>query len=91
MDKELLKAELDKLKALQAISHLEGVKYLVDKSRDSIMACVNILSSQYAEKSEQELRSLCATLRANLEIYQLITGANKEVEAIENLFPKESQ
>lgn len=83
MEKDQIKSELNKLKSLQDVSHLEGVQLLVERSRRIIINSVDALASSYTDKSEQELRVICATLKANLEIYQLMTGLDSQIEAIE--------
>jgi hypothetical protein len=86
---ETLKKELNKFKALQDVSHLEGVQLLVKHTKGIVKGCIDILSTGYAEKSEQELKVLCSTLKANLEIYQLITGAKKNIEAVEEVLSED--
>jgi hypothetical protein len=88
MDKTAIEQELVKLKALQDVVHLEGVQLLINHAKNAVMNCIGILSSQYFEKSEQELRSLCATLKANLEIYQLMTGLKDEIEVLDSALKK---
>lgn len=80
---EVLKEELKKFIALRDVSHLEGVKLLIDDSKVKVVNCVELLANTYAEKSEQELRSICATLKANLDIYQKMTGLSETIENIE--------
>jgi hypothetical protein len=82
-DKEMLNSELKNLKTLQDVAHLEGVQVLVADTKAVVVATLTTLAGSYFDKSEQELRSLCATLRANLEIYQKITGIDNQIEAIE--------
>lgn len=82
-DKEMLDTELKSLKTLQDVAHLEGVQVLVADTKAVVVATLTTLAGSYFDKTEQELRSLCATLRANLEIYQKITGIDNQIEAIE--------
>ncbi len=84
-EKEILGEELKQLKALQSVAHLEGVKMLIDSSKNTVMSCIETLSTQYFEKGEQELRALCATLKANLELYQSMTGLDEKIKAIEEV------
>lgn len=82
-DKDMLDAELKELRTIQDIKNLEGVKTLTDDSRRIIVNTVNLLATSYFEKSDQEIRALCATLAANLAFYQRITGIDAEIDAIE--------
>lgn len=89
-EKEMLESELKKQKALQSVAHLEGVKLLTEEVRAKVFNCVELLSNSYFDKSEHELRALCATLRANLDLYQTIKGSKKSIDAIESvLVPEE--
>ncbi len=84
-EKEVLREESKRQKAILAVSELEGVKIIVADARASALSAIEILSSRFAELREMELRSTCSILRANLEIYQKITGAKSQVEAIEHM------
>ncbi len=84
MNNDVLKESLKKLQALHAVSELEGVQILVQHTKSAVATIVLTLAGSYFEKSEQELRALCATLKANLELYQLITGCEDEIKAIES-------
>lgn len=89
MEKEQLKQARDKAEALAALNQTPGGQVLLDVTRETVMATVHLLSSQYADKTEQEIRSLCATLRANLEIYNLLSKAESEMEALEEILRAE--
>jgi hypothetical protein len=82
-EQDILKDEVKKLTALQDVAHLEGVQLLVSHTKNTVKNCIDILANQYVEKSESELKALCSTLRANLEIYQLMTGLADKIEAID--------
>ncbi len=84
MNNDVLKESLKKLQALHAVSELEGVQILVQHTKSAVATIVLTLAGSYFEKSEQELRALCATLKANLELYQLITGCEDEIKSIES-------
>lgn len=82
-EKDVLREELKTFVALRDVAHLEGVKLLIEDSKVKVINCVEILANNYSEKSEQEIRSVCATLKANLDIYQKMTGLSEQIENIE--------
>jgi predicted MPP superfamily phosphohydrolase len=89
MKKEQINEEYRKLKALQAVSNLEGVQFLVKQTKDICKNSIDLLANTYAEKSESELKAICATLKANLNIYQIITGVEKEIEALDEILKED--
>jgi len=85
MDKDILKEEYTKLKALEAVSTLEGVVLLKEYVKGNVVTSLSVLLSVYMEKSDSEIKALCSTIKANLDLYQLITGNAKQIEAIEEM------
>lgn len=90
MEKETLKKELETLKSLRDIANLPAVKLLILSSKDKVMNTVSLLANTYTDKSEIEVKSLCATLKANLDIYQLMTGVQNQIESIEEVLSGEN-
>lgn len=90
-EKAMLEEALKTLKPLHDIADYEGVKLLAADAKSIVVGIVSQLSSGYADLSEVQLRSLCATLRANLEVYQKITGIGDEVAAIEKALNPEGE
>lgn len=86
----MVKESLKHLSALRDIEHLEGVRLLRKSVRDVVVSCVDQLSRGYTNKSEQELRALCATLRANVELYDQITGNTERIKALEDILVKDT-
>ena len=82
-EKAMLVESLKTLKPLHDDSKRPGVILLAADAKSIVVGAISQISSQYADLSEVQLRSLCATLRANLEVYQKITGIASQVEAIE--------
>ena len=82
-EKEMFEGELKSLKTIEDIAHLEGVQTLTNDLKAIIVTTVGSLASGYFDKTEVELRALCATLLANLTLYQKITGVSEQIHAIE--------
>lgn len=84
MDKETIEGEIKRLTALKDVQHLEGVQALAAHTRGVIIATVGTLSNNYTEATEVQLRGLCATLRANVELHRLVTNADSDIAALED-------
>lgn len=84
-EKEMIEGEVKKLHALKDVADLDGVKELVFESKSIVLATLEQLSTKYVELQDIELRSLCATLTANLEIYQRLTGLDDKIAALEKV------
>lgn len=82
-DKAILDEEIKNLRDLRDAGEIEGVKLLVADTRAKVLNSVAILAASYFDLDEQKLKATCATLAANLDIYQKITGAATELEALE--------
>jgi len=85
MDKEVIQKELKKLKALEAVSHLEGVVLLKDYVKENTVNSLSVLLTVYMEKTDSEIKALCSTIKANLDLYQFITGNPEQIRAIDEL------
>lgn len=68
---------------LAGVVHLAGVRQLKDHVAGNVIAATEALARHHGSKTEAEVRALCATLAANLDLYQLITGVKKKKKAIE--------
>lgn len=79
----MMDGELKSLKSIQDIKDLEGVQALTKDLKGIVVTTVGTLASGYFDKTEVELRALCATLLANLTLYQRITGVDEQIHAIE--------
>lgn len=82
-DKQMLEAELKSLRTIKDVKDLEGVQTLTKELKEIVVTTVGTLASGYFTKNDTELRALCATLLANLTLYQRITGIDNQIEAIE--------
>ena len=82
-EKKMLDTELKNLRTMKDIAHFEGVQMLVKDAKAVVVNTVEILGSGLFDRTDREIRDLCATLKANLEIYQKITGIDSQIEAIE--------
>lgn len=81
----MIEGEIKKQRALKDVAELDGVKGLVSESKAIIVTTIEQLSGRYFDLSDVELRSLCATLRANLELYQKLTGLDDKIAALEKV------
>ena len=84
-EKEILDSELKKLASLRDVAHLPGIKFLLGHTKDAAISCVEQLMTGHVDKPEHELRTLCATLRANYELYRLMTGNEEKIKVIEEI------
>lgn len=83
---------MDNLKKEQAhledIAHLvstAGGKYLIERTKESTTNAVQSLMNNYKDLSHIELVAMCARLKENFDMYLLLTGINKQIEAIKEV------
>ncbi len=85
----MLQGEYKKLKSLEAVSHLEGVVLLKNYAKANATNAIDTLLSVFMERSESEIKALCSTIKANLDLYRVIAGNPKQVKAIEEAIAPE--
>jgi hypothetical protein len=84
-DKQMLEDELVRLNHIKDVKDMEGGKAILALTGDAIVATVGLLSSTYIDAPEAQIRALCATLKANLELYQTLSGCESQIESIQKV------
>lgn len=85
-----IKGEVKKFKAIEAVGNSEGGKLIIASVLRDIDSSIATLIGKYKSASDSELRAACASLEANYNLYNLLSGAseNKKI-AMQDL--KEAQ
>jgi hypothetical protein len=84
------KEEIKKLNKLRDLSNSEGGKELIASHKELLINLTSEIINSYSTKSHIELISVCAKLSANMGIYQLLTGIESQIEAIEALYEEQA-
>ena len=77
--------------SIKEIKDTEGVKEILNLISSIINSCVNQSAIGYFTKSHIELVSLCATLKANLELYKTISETDDNIEAVKEIMKKKEE
>lgn len=84
-----IQEDIDKYASISALSNLEGGKILIGGLKSDILSAISFLSGNYKTAPEMELRTVCAKLDINLNLYRAMTRAEKNkqlaIEELENL------
>lgn len=80
------KKELENLEKLQELSQSVGGEYLRNLSRETVINNIDALVNSYMDKDHKDLIVLCATIKANLSLFQLLSGVTEQIEAIKELY-----
>lgn len=83
------KKELDNLKDISELSKTAGGMSLIENSKKVCIDIIGNISNNYINLDEVYLKTLCARLNINLSMYQLLTGIDDNIKAIEELLKPE--
>lgn len=76
-EKDEIKEDLKKYKALEAVANSDGGQILLETLVADIEYSIDILVSDYKTLPDIELRSTCANLATNLAIFKALTNSSK--------------
>lgn len=85
------KKEIEQLELLKSLSETEGGKVLRDTCRDVFTTKLDTLLNSYQEKPLAEIQALLASIGANLDMYRLLTGIEKQIEEIKDIYKEEEK
>ncbi len=74
---DLIKEDVEKMKALSAIPNTEGGKILIDSLGRDVVGSVESLIGGYKEASDTKLRATIAKLQADLGLLRVLTRAEE--------------
>ena len=77
--------EIENLESIASFSKQDGALVLIEATKSVVIGTLDELANSYKDKSRDDLVSLCARLQANLNLYQLLTGIDDQLEAIKEL------
>jgi hypothetical protein len=83
------KKELGLLEDLKIMTESSGGKYLIEMSKKATMYNIENIANSYQMLNHEELVTKCARLKANLDMYQLLTGVEDQIKAIDELLKAE--
>ena len=84
--KKTYKEELADLGVIKAFVETPAGQAIISNLKDILVRTTEQIASGYFSKSEVELKSLCATLKANLELYRSLTGVDSDIKVISELY-----
>jgi len=82
-NKKEIREDLSQFKALDAVKHSEGGKFIIKKSLESIIATIDGLASNYTTLTHAELVTLCARLSERLAIYRILNNTETNIKFAE--------
>lgn len=85
------KTELGLLADIKKMSLTPGGQGIIAMTKKIVTTKVSILANGYKGKTHEELIELCADLNANLDLYLLLTGADKKIKAIEEILEENEE
>lgn len=88
MDSEQVKKQLQDFSDLTVLAESATGLKLIEDTKTVIKTIVGQLAYSYKDKSHIELVCLCASLQANLSVFELLTGIDEQVKQIEALYEK---
>lgn len=77
--------ELRNLEQIKAVADLPGVKEIQRISEQAAKGAIVQLATGYMNLTHEQMMSLCATLRANLEIIKTISSVDNDIEIVKDL------
>lgn len=80
------KKELENLEKLKALSETVEGEYLRNLAKETVINNINALANSFSEKEHKDLIVMCANMKANLSLFQLLSGVTEQIEAIKNLY-----
>jgi hypothetical protein len=75
--------DIEKYKSIQAILNQEGGKILQDTAYRDVKNSIDILAQSYKTASHADLVTLCATLKASLDLLRVFRNAKTNQELAE--------
>lgn len=86
---EEIQKDISGFKEIDAVSLTKGGKKIVQSLKQDILNGVENLTRSYKTSTHMELVALCADLGAKLSLYQVLTNAKKNIEALEKILETE--
>ena len=66
-----------------------GGRHLIERTLDECVRSVDRLINRVDEMGEREMVKHISQLKANVELYQFMTGIEDSIEAVKEIFKKE--
>lgn len=81
-----IKEDIAKHAAIEAIGNMEGGRLIIAATQKDVDFSIDRLANGFEMATDTELRSWCATLKANLDLLNLLKGArDKKITAMKDL------
>lgn len=87
-----IKDEIARHASIEAVGEMEGGKMIIEATQQEVDFSIDRLANGFEMATNDELRSWCATLKANLTLLNLLKGAREKKEiAMQDLKQIKSQ
>lgn len=81
-----IKEDIARHAAIEAVGNMEGGRMIIAATKQEVDFSIDRLAYGFEMANNDELRSWCATLKANLTLLNLLTGArDKKITAMKDL------
>lgn len=80
-DDLLIADQYDTVKEVAIFSKTEGGKILIERSLKDVVSTIFQVTNSYKTATHAELQGLCASLEANLNLYQVLSQSEKNADA----------
>lgn len=84
-----MEQEISQLEDLKVYSETAGAEYIKKTTKEVVENNIDNLVNNYKTLSHTEMIALCASISANLSLYQLLTGIKDQIEVIKELHKTE--
>ena len=86
---EEIKDDIVSFKEIDAVALSKGGQKIISGLREDILSVTQSLTRDYKTATHMELVALCADLGAKLSLFQILTNAKKNIQALEEILETE--
>lgn len=83
--KKTMDKDKSNLEDIVALTSTPGGKYLISKTKETTVNTAQVLMNNYKDLSHIELVALCSNLKSNFDMFMLLTGIKKELDALNEI------